>query len=613
MMARGFFTMSTKEINTDWQALKLAGMMTDDYSSYMKLCNQKSNQLPTHDNNYLPKKIAILGSTNTDFIPEPLKFALDSLGIQCEILNTPFNTYAYQMLNSDSLVSKFQPDVALIVGSPFTQPEWPTTSLSSEEITNMLQRTAEYWLNLCKSLHINTGCEIIFDNFFQIPWKPNGNLSPKLNYDYSSYLRQLNYAIAQRAPKFLHIHDVAWMASHFGVSRWFDLKYWYLGKLPVSLNYTIPYVKNVATIISSLYGRTKKVLVLDLDNTLWGGVVGDDGLDGIKIGQGSPVGEAFLAFQKYIKKLKERGVLLAVCSKNDEVNAKLPFERHPEMCLSLEDFACFIANWEPKPSNLLDIVTKLNLGIDSVVFVDDNPAERELMRMQLPDVMTIELNEDPVDYPSLIDKYSPFEVVSLSNEDITRTQQYVENFQRESLRIRATSYNDYLVSLEQQAIISPFEADRLDRITQLINKTNQFNLTTLRKTRSEVEAIMTDENYFSAYIQLSDKFGDNGIIAVVFGTWVDDSLLIDGWLMSCRVLRRAVEKMTCNYLVEQVRKKNFKTIIGTYIPTDRNTMVKNLYLDLGFEKIESKDDRVTKWILDIQTYQQAEHSITVKE
>lgn len=606
--------MSAADTELNWEKLKLAGMLTNDYFKYLKLCKKRRKTLSSLDIKRRKKiKLAILGSANTDFIPEPLEFSLDSHGIECEILNTPFNTYAYQMLAPDSLVGNFKPDVVLVVNAPFSQPEWPDIRLSGAELESMLQRTAEYWLNLCNTLHANTGCEIIFDNFIQLPWKPNGNLAPKLDFDLNNYISHLNFKIAQAAPSFLHIHDVAWMAAHHGVSKWFDLKYWHHAKLPVSLNYLIYYIKNAAAIISSLYGGMKKVLVLDLDNTLWGGVIGDDGLDGIEVGQGTPAGEAFLSFQKYIRQLKDRGILLAVCSKNDEVNAKLPFEQHPEMYLKLDDFVCFIANWEPKPNNLLIMASKLNLGIDSFVFVDDSPAERDLMRTQLSDVVTIELNNDPASYPALIDEHSPFELTSLSNEDMERTNQYKENFNRESLLTTVSNYDDYLVSLEQHATILPFEEGRLDRITQLINKTNQFNLTTSRKNRTEVEAIMQDDKYFSAYVQLSDKFGNHGIISVIFGTWTDDALVIDGWLMSCRTLKRGVEKMTFNYLVEQVKINSRKHVIGTYIPTGRNTMVENLYSDLGFELLETSKTCVTKWALDIDLYTIAEHPITIKD
>lgn len=606
--------MSTTDSNEKWNELKLSGMQTNDYSTYINLCKKRTKNLSNLDIRFRKKiKLAILGSASTNFIAEPLEFALNSLGIECEILDTPFNTYAYQILDSGSVLNNFKPDVVIMVNVPFSQPEWPDIRDGKDNIDDMVNRSTEYWINLCSELHNNTGCEIIFDNFFQLPWKPAGNLAPKIGSDFNNYITRLNSSLARSAPSFVHIHDVAWMAANHGVKNWFDLKYWNLAKLPVALKYTIHYIKNCAAIISSLYGGTKKVMVLDLDNTLWGGVIGDDGLDGIKIGQGSPTGEAFSAFQKYIRQLKDRGVLLAVCSKNDESNARLPFEKHPEMSLKLDDFVCFVANWEPKTNNIIKIANTLSLGIDSFVFVDDNPVERELMRTHLPDVVTIELGGEPADYPALIDEQSPFEITSFGVEDISRTSQYQENYQREALKTTITNYEDYLVSLEQQAFIGSIEEHCLDRVTQLINKTNQFNLTTQRKTRSEVEAIMMDERYFFSYVQLADKFGDNGIIAVIFGSLEDESLDIDGWLMSCRVLKRGVEKMICNYLVEQAKINNKKIIKGTYIPSGKNNMVESLYPDLGFRMLEKLDNGSTKWELDVRSYNKLEHPIAIKE
>ena len=578
----------------------------------MKLCRERTKLLSSLKS---PRRrdirLAIVGTANTDFLPELLEFTLDSHGLGSKILNTTFNTYVHEMLSPDSSVAKFKPDVTMVVNSPFGQPYWPNISDGPKQVEDLCNKATEFWVNLCRSLNENTGCEIVFDNFFQFPWKPNGNIASKLYFDINNFLRRLNNNIAIQSHDYLHINDIDWLASNYGVSNWIDLKYWWHAKLPVSLKYIVHYVKNTSAIISSIYGGSKKVLVLDLDNTLWGGVIGDDGLDGIKVGQGSAQGEAFVSFQKYIQCLKGRGILLAVCSKNDEANAKLPFEKHPEMVLKLEDFVCFTANWDPKPNNIIKIAEKLNLGINSFVFVDDNPVERELMRTQLPDMLTVELGSDPVEYAALIDSYSPFEITSISSEDQTRTDKYKENFQREVLQTNVSNYNEYLTSLEQKAKIAPFEASRIERITQLINKTNQFNLTTIRKSRSEVEEIMSSEKHFTTYIQLADKFGDNGVISVLFGTWLEDTLDINCWLMSCRVFKRQVEDMTCNYLVERAKNNKKRFITGTYIPTEKNHMVKGLYESFGFNLIELLDDGTTKWKLDINKYNQADCFIEI--
>lgn len=605
--------MSIEVTDNTWDVLKLEGFLTSEYPKYIKLCKKRKKLAPSLDFKHRKKiKLAVLGTANTDFIPEPLEFALSSLGIECEILTTPFNTYAFEMFDGNSVVSKFKPDVVVFISTSFTQPEWPNLKTDSDENKLMVERTVDYWLNLCASVHKSTGCEIIFDNFFQLPWRPNGNLSTRLNSDHNSYLANINMAMGNNAPSYVHISDVAWMSSYYGISNWIDLKYWYHAKLPVSFKCFVSYIKNTSGLIASLYGGTKKVLVLDLDNTLWGGTIGDDGINGIKIGQGTPAGEAFLSFQKYIHQLKERGVLLAVCSKNEEVNAKLPFESHPEMHLKLDDFTCFIANWDPKSDNLIDMASKLNLGIDSFVFVDDNPAERELMRMQLPEVLTIELDDEPSNYPQLIDAQSPFELTSFSEEDMSRSHQYKENFKRESLKATATSYNDYLASLEQHAFINKFEMSRLERITQLINKTNQFNLTTARLTNADVESLMLSDSNMTAYVSLKDKFGDNGVISVIYGRWETENLAIDGWLMSCRVFKRSVENIICDYIVELARTKGKKLIIGKFIPTEKNNIVKNLYAELGFELINTHIDGATTWSIDVDSYTLSNKPITVE-
>jgi FkbH-like protein len=515
------------------------------------------------------------------------------------------------MMDPSSESCQFKPDIALLVNSPFNQPAWPKIGMSADEATELADSTAQYWLDLCTAIHSNTGCDVIIDNFPMLPWRPHGNLSVKIPGDYNRYLDGINRAISAIAPAYVHIHDVAALAAYHGIANWYDMKYWHHAKLPVSFECVIHYIKTAVRIIESLYGYNRKVLVLDLDNTLWGGVIGDDGLDGIKIGQGSPEGEAFYAFQNYLLQLKQRGVLLTVCSKNEVINAKTPFQEHPEMLLSLDDFACFIANWQPKTKNMLTIAKQMNLGLDSFVFVDDNPAERELMRAQLPEVLTIELGNDPVMYPVILDSYAAHENTRLTDEDMQRTSTYQQNAMRESLLESVTDYDAYLVSLEQRAVLGAFETSRLDRITQLINKTNQFNFTTERMTRAEVEALMTDDSHFTLFMQLADRFGDNGIVVIVYGTFHENGMRIDGWVMSCRVFKRGVEYLTCNHLVELAKAHGKRYLFGCYKPTKKNVIISGLYEELGFNMSSSDADGVTNWVLDIDTYKPLPNQITV--
>src|SRR5262249_14064544 len=297
-------------------------------------------------------------------------------------------------------------------------------------------------------------------------------------------LRPLTAPPAPRPPSSLYLNAVAALPARHGLFRWFDERYWYHAKQPVSFECLVPFVRSIARIVGALFGVTGKCLVVDLDNTLWGGVVGDDGFEGIVIGEGEPVGEAFKTFQEYLVRLKQRGVRLAVASKNDEHNALSPFANRPEMVLKREDFAAFKANWEPKPVNLRAIAAELNIGLNSLVFVDDNPVERDQVRQALPEVAGVELTTGPADYPRVLDEAGLFEITTLSGEDQQRSQQYEENVRRDALRQSVGDYRAYLGTLDQRAVLAPFEDRYLDRITQLVNKSNQFNLTTLRLTRS---------------------------------------------------------------------------------------------------------------------------------
>ena len=353
--------------------------------------------------------------------------------------------------------------------------------------------------------------------------------------------------------------------------------------------------------------------MLDLDNTLWGGVIGDDGLEGIVLGQGSGTGEAFADFQRYAKGLTERGVILAVCSKNDEANALEPFERHPEMVLKRSDIACFVANWTDKAANLRAIASTLNLGLDALVFADDNPVERALIRRELPEVAVPELPDDPALYVPTIAAAGYFEGLRVTEEDRVRSQLYQANAERERLKESVTDMESYLESLDMTLSAQPFDLIGLARVTQLINKTNQFNLTTERLTEAEVTERMRDPRRVTLQARLTDRFGDNGIIAILMARVEGAEAHIETWLMSCRVLGRKVEEACLNLLVERCKRLGARRLIGIYRPTQKNAMVRTLYPGLGFEaareafeeSAELTDEAATgttQWTLDLHTY-----------
>ncbi|MGH7342075.1 MAG: HAD-IIIC family phosphatase, partial [Candidatus Rokuibacteriota bacterium] len=548
-------------------------------------------------------RLALLGGVTTEILEGPLALAVEAAGLGCEIRRGQYNAFAQEILDPGSPLLTAPLDVAVLLVTPANIPTWPEPGDDLARVHEIVDEVCRYWIDLCARLHERTGCEVVLNNFHPLSTRPLGTAGARLPWDRNNFLRRLNVALGDRLPPYLHLNDVEALASRHGLHRWFDERYWYHAKQPVSFECLVPFVRSVARIVGALFGLTGKCLVVDLDNTLWGGVVGDDGHEGIVIGEGDAVGEAFKAFQEYLLRLKQRGVLLAVASKNEEANALSPFARRPEMVLKREDFVAFKANWEPKPLNLRAIAEELNIGLNSLVFVDDNPVERDQVRQALPEVAVVELTADPADYPRLLDEAGLFEITTVSAEDRQRSRQYEDNVRRDVLRQSVGDYRAYLGTLEQKGVLGSFEERYLDRITQLVNKSNQFNLTTLRLTRSEVEARMQDPDTVAVYVRLADRFGDNGLISVVCGAPDGARLVLDEWLMSCRVLNRGVEQLVCNHLVDRAREWGLATLEGVYRPTAKNALVREHYAGLGFTLVDTAAEGTTRWSLDVERFQ----------
>jgi FkbH-like protein len=560
---------------------------------------------------HVPVKLALLGNATTNFIAPHLELMLAAHGITPIIHQAGYDSMAWEFLSGASDTATFDPQVAVVVQSPFALHDWPTGNISGDDAENWCRATVDRSLSMFDSAHGNMNCDIIVDTLHPFPAQPYGNLGAQIPGDRNSLLRQYNQMLAADAPDYLYLHDVDALSGLHGRRDWVDQRLWYQAKQPMSFQSMVPYVQSLARMIASMFRGSKKCLVLDLDNTLWGGVVGDDGIAGLAIGPGDPVGEAFAGFQDYIKQLGDRGVILAVCSKNEEKNAREPFESLPDMVLSLNDFASFKANWDPKPDNIRKIATELNIGLESMVFVDDNPAERAIVEQMLPEVAVVELSEEPAEYTQLLDAAGWFEPVRLSAEDAMRTRQYQQNTERAKIMDTATDYDSYLQSLEQRAEIRPFEEQHIDRITQLVNKTNQFNLTTIRHNRSGISERMQRDDYVTLYARLSDRFGDNGLISVCYGKCENDCLTVEQWLMSCRVFKRGVEETVMNFLVEAARAKDIAKIVGRYAPTEKNGLVSDHYAKMGFEKTAELDDGTTEWALALSQYEARETSIKI--
>jgi FkbH-like protein len=409
----------------------------------------------------------------------------------------------------------------------------------------------------------------------------------------------LNRELAAAAPDYVSIVDCDRLSADFGRSRWFDDRYWVRSKQAVALEALPQLANHTAAVIAARLGLSRKCLVLDLDNTLWGGVVGDDGLEGIVLGSDGP-GEAFAAFQDYVLELKNRGILLAVASKNDEPLARSVFEHHPDMRIRPNDIAVFAVNWEDKPTNLRRIAQEANLGLDALVLADDNPAERQMVRELVPEVDVITLPTEPANYTRTLAAYLGFEPSSVTQEDRDRTAQYRARAAATELRTSVSDLESFYRELRMQAVIAPFDDLHLARIAQLVGKTNQFNLTTRRYTAAELRHFMDSPKHVARYVKLTDRFGDHGLIALLIGVIVDGIVDIDTFLMSCRVIGRGVETMLLGHLCEEASRRGCHEVHGTYIPTPKNSISRDLYERHGFQKLETAQDGSTHWMLDLR-------------
>jgi FkbH-like protein len=521
-------------------------------------------------------------------------------GIRPVFYESEYNRYYEDLIFPNSALEEFAPDIIYIHTTSVNIRRFPSVLESDTEVDELLSSEVIRFQSIWDSIAAKYACPVIQNNFELPHFRGLGNLDSYDIHGRSRFISELNLRFAEQARqrKNLYLHDINYLSAWFGLERWYDKLFWYSYKY--AMNYeAIPILADsVASIIKAIYGRTKKCLVLDLDNTLWGGVIGDDGLNGIQIGKETPEAEAFTEFQQYCRILKERGIILAVCSKNDEGNAREGFT-HPDSILKLEDFSAFQANWDPKHQNIRNIAQALNIGIDSLVFADDNPVEREIVQSQEPEVKVPVLGSNVAHYINILDKSGYFETVSLSTDDLQRSSFYADNNVRQEQQGAFANYEDFLCSLEMKAEIKPFSPIYLDRITQLINKTNQFNLTTRRYTQSEVEHITNKDNYITLYGRLLDKFGDNGLISIMIGEIRDSAMHIDLWLMSCRVLKRGMEDAMFNQLVLIAQSKKITTIYGYYYPTAKNSMVSGLLGQMGFTKKEETDKGKTTWQFDI--------------
>ena len=567
-----------------------------DYSSHLAL-RKIMARVPIQTAE--PVRIAVLGGPTTSQFVWLFQNFLEAQGIAAKIFEGEYGVFRQSILIPDASLDEFRPQVVFLAVNSRDVPEIPAPMMDPQAATRWIEEEAAQWRHLWEVANQRWGAQLI-QNLFEVPpWGVLGHYANRLPASREQLIGRLNHALLDKAPGHVVFHDLQMLALEAGADRWFDSRFYHDAKMPCAPECLPGYAHSVASLVLALKGKSKKVLVLDLDNTLWGGVVGDDGIGGIRIGQGGAEGESYLAFQKYAKRLSKRGILLAACSKNDEQNAREPFEKLDEMVLKLEDFSSFHANWNNKADNLRAIAAELNLGLDSLVFVDDNPAERALVRRCLPQVAVPDMPLDPAEYVHALARHRYFELVALTDEDVRRSDYYRQNQRRQQLAAAHADMDSFWKSLDMEARVEAIGEANGERSTQLINKSNQFNLTTRRYTLAQIKQIAESKDWATLTISLRDKLGDNGLISVLLAERQGPDLVIDTWVMSCRVLQRGVERLALDMLFRAARERACARLVGRYVPTPKNHMVSSHYADLGFERTDGAAGGETVWAIPV--------------
>lgn len=553
-------------------------------------------------------KVALMGDTATQFLMQALRGTGFNHGIDLQIWEADFDQIERQVFDPSSELYEYKPEIIIISQSSHKLLQ-KYNKLKPEQHTSLAAKEVEKVDNIYSCIKTHLNAKLILYNYTEIDDSIFGNYANKTESSFLFQLRKLNYELmvyATQNPNF-YLCDMSAIQNLVGKTTFFQPSIYINTEMVLSID-AIPMVATkTMDLINSLHGRFKKCVIIDLDNTTWGGIIGDDGLENIQIGS-LGIGKAFTEFQYWIKKLKNRGIIVAVCSKNTESVAKEPFEKHPDMVLHLEDIAVFVANWENKADNIRHIQRILNIGFDSMVFLDDNPVERAIVKENIPGIAVPDLPEDPAEYLEYLYTLNLFETTSFSNEDTERTKLYQVEAQRIRIQEKFTNEDDFLQSLEMLSLIEPFNRFNTPRVAQLSQRSNQFNLRTVRYTEGDIEKIASNEDYYTFSFTLEDKFGDNGMICVIILKQQDaDTAFIDTWFMSCRVLKRTMENFVLNTIVTFAKEKGFKTLMGEYIPTLKNEMVKVHYLNLGFE------NKNNQWILNIADFEMRKNFITQRE
>ncbi|MCI7028803.1 MAG: HAD-IIIC family phosphatase [Clostridiales bacterium] len=530
-------------------------------------------------------RFALLGDCATQLLATAIRGYALEMNLPLRVFEADYDQIDAQLMDTGSEFYAFAPETVLLYRCTEKLYErfvrTPLDARAAFAETEIEKIRAEW-----ARVQHGTKADILFFAFLPMDDGVFGSYALREGSAFPYQLLKLNYLLAEAAREAGNVRliDLEPIRAHMGYDAFHDPKLYAIAKMPISTQALPAVASRVMDAILARKGRFHKCAIVDLDNTLWGGVIGDDGLEGIQIGELGQ-GHAFTEFQTWLKELKNRGVMLAVCSKNDEANAKEPFLRHPEMVLKLDDFSAFVANWEDKASNIRRIQKELNIGLDSMVFFDDNPFERNLVRTMLPEVEVPELPEDPAEYTAFARMQNLFDTNSYSDEDRVRTERYLAEKSRTELSAGIDNYDDYLKALGMKAVCAPFDAFHIPRIAQLTQRSNQFNLRTVRYSEQEIEEIAANPRYVTRYYTLRDRFGEHGLIAVVILEKRENELFVNEWLMSCRVLKRGMEQFIADSILRAAREAGVARVVGEYIPTPKNAMVKDLYASMGFRPL----------------------------
>ena len=595
------FSQRLNEVTNGNDLRELAKFSLDE--NHLRRLYKKTLTLQNEHVDLLPLtaiKIGVISNATTKLVVPALVGTALRSGISLQVVEAEFNQIAQETFSSDSVFIGQKLDFILVAIDYRGLPLSPCPG-DEDSAEKNVQDCLGYLKSVVESVRTKTGAQIILQNIASPVEALSGSYEGSLPGSATWLISRLNSELDGLVADDTFILDIAGLAANLGLTNWHDPTLWNIAKLSFSQRYMPIYADYVCRIMSARLGKSRRCLILDLDNTLWGGVIGDDGLEGILIGNGDPTAEAHLHIQQTVLELRERGVVLAVSSKNEDATARQPFKEHPDMLLREEHIAAFQANWSDKASNIKAIAEMLSLGLESMVFLDDNPAERMQVRRELPEVAVPELPKDPALYARTLIAAGYFEAITFSEEDRKRATFYQGNAKRVQTLNQSSDMDAYLKSLDMEISLTPFDVTGRARIAQLISKSNQFNLTTKRYSELDVKELEGDQSFYTRQIRLKDTFGDNGMISVIVCKKNTSAWEIDSWLMSCRVLGRRVELAALQDIVTNAKASGATKVVGTYIPTVRNIIVKDHYKKLGFTKILDESE-IETWKLDISDF-----------